>query len=242
MKIVIDAGHGPNTPGKRCPDDSMREYHFNAPTARYAAAELVNYEGVVVSMATFEDGRDVPIDERVRKANGWGADVFVSIHANAMDGVWGTANGVEVLVDYRQPKAAVALANAVQRKLVAATGLRDRGLQYRDNVGVLNYTKMTAILVECGFMDNRVEAALLKSDAYRQKCAKAIVAGIVETYGLSRKTAAPPPIQSKEEYEMAPEDANKIIAFLKAGYSIAPNEEFRRLANVLRKASGQPEE
>jgi hypothetical protein len=48
--------------------------------------------------------------------------------------------------------------------------------------------------------------------------------------------------QAKEEYLMTPEDANKIIAFLKAGYGVVASEEFRRLANELRKASGQPEE
>jgi N-acetylmuramoyl-L-alanine amidase len=68
MKIMIDAGHGPNTPGKRCPDDSMHEYHFNAPTARYIVDELTNYEGVQ-TRTTFEDGRDVPINERYRAAN-----------------------------------------------------------------------------------------------------------------------------------------------------------------------------
>jgi hypothetical protein len=41
--------------------------------------------------------------------------------------------------------------------------------------------------VECGFMTNRQEAELLKSDVYRRKCALAIVTGIVETYGLKRK-------------------------------------------------------
>jgi N-acetylmuramoyl-L-alanine amidase len=96
MKFLIDAGHFPRTPGKRCPDDSMREYHFNAPTVRYVAAELFNYEGVEVSMATFEDGRDVPINERVQKSNAWGTDVFVSIHANAMGDNCGNGGGVGV--------------------------------------------------------------------------------------------------------------------------------------------------
>jgi N-acetylmuramoyl-L-alanine amidase len=55
------------------------------------------------------------------------------------------------------------------------------------NFHVLRETKMPAILVECGFMTNREECELLKSDAYRRKCAEAIVAGIVETYGLKPK-------------------------------------------------------
>jgi hypothetical protein len=101
-------------------------------------------------------------------------------------------------------------------------------------------------LVECGFMDNRQEAALLKSDEYRRKCAKAIVVGLVETYGLRRKAVSPPPVQAKEDYLMTPEDANKVIGFLSAAHgSTADPEakaEFHRLANKLRKASGQPEQ
>ena len=185
MKIAIDAGHGPNTPGKRCPDDSMREYFFNSVTARYAAALLRGYEGVEI-LETFEDARDVPLQERTDRANAWKADLFVSIHANASGNDWSTARGIETFVFTSRPAAAVALANAVQRQLIKVTGLVDRGVK-ADDLHVLRETRMTAILVECGFMTNRDEAALLKSDAYRQKCALAIVAGVVETYGLKKK-------------------------------------------------------
>nr|WP_316046167.1 hypothetical protein [Planococcus glaciei] len=33
MKIMIDAGHGPHTPGKRSPDGRIREFHFNSAVA-----------------------------------------------------------------------------------------------------------------------------------------------------------------------------------------------------------------
>lgn len=46
----------------------------------------------------------------------------------------------------------------------------------------------------------------------------------------------------KEGYKMTPEDANKLISLLQAAHAISPNPEFHRLANELRKASGQPEE
>jgi len=187
MKIVIDAGHGPDTPGKRSPDGSLREYHFNAPTARYVADALLRgYEGVEILM-THDDRRDVPLKERTDKANAWKADLFVSIHANAAGaGGWNSAQGIETFVYDTRPPAAVALANAVQRQLIRATERPDRGVKSA-NFHVLRETKMTAILIECGFMTNREECELLKSDAYRRKCAEAIVVGIVETYGLKPK-------------------------------------------------------
>jgi N-acetylmuramoyl-L-alanine amidase len=141
------------------------------------------YEGVDI-MLTHAVDHDVPLKERTDKANAWKADLFVSIHANAAgDGWWNAAQGIETFVYETRPPAAVALANAVQRQLVKATGRPNRGVKSA-NFHVLRETKMPAILVECGFMTNREEAELLKSDSYRRKCAEAIVAGIVETYGL----------------------------------------------------------
>src|SRR5690606_23136602 len=101
------------------------------------------------------------------------------------------AQGIETYVYTSWPKAAVALANAVQRNLIRVTGRPDRGVKAAD-FHVLRETKMTAILVECGFMTNREECELLKSDSYRRKCATAIVQGIVETYGVKKKPAQKP--------------------------------------------------
>jgi N-acetylmuramoyl-L-alanine amidase len=190
MRIAIDAGHGPQTPGKRSPDGSLREYQYNSAVARYLADELLHgYEDVEILM-THDDSRDVPLKERTDKANAWQADLFVSIHANAAgDGAaWNHAQGIETFVHATNPPAAAALANAVQRQLIRATGRPDRGVKTA-NFHVLRETKMTAILVECGFMTNREECELLKSDGYRRKCAEAIAAGIAETFGLKPKQA-----------------------------------------------------
>jgi len=193
MKIVIDAGHGQETPGKRSPDGSLREYQFNSAVARYVADELLHgYEDVEI-LFTHDDSRDVPLKERTDRANAWGADVFVSIHANAYgDGGWNNAKGIETYVYTTRPAAALKLAEAVHRNLIRATGRPDRGVKTA-NFHVLRETKMPAILVECGFMTNREECELLKSDAYRRKCAEAIVAGIVEVYGLRPKQPAQQP-------------------------------------------------
>lgn len=190
MKIVIDAGHGPETPGKRSPDGSLREYQFNSTVARYVADELLHeYEGVEILM-THADDRDVPLGERTDKANAWGADLFVSIHANAYGkGEWNDVRGIETYVYTTRPSAAVKLAEVVQRNLVRATERTNRGVKTA-NFHVLRETKMTAILVECGFMTNREECALLKKDEYRRKCSSAIVSAIVEVYGLKEKKQA----------------------------------------------------
>lgn len=193
MKIVIDAGHGNSTAGKRAPDDSMREHHFNAAVARYLDAELKNYEGVSTKFTHDPTGKnDVSLKARTDAANAWGADVFVSIHANALTGKWHTGGGIETFVYKTNPKEARALAEKVQTELIKASGLRNRGVKVAD-FHVLRESKMTAILVECGFMDNREELALLKSDAYRRKCAQAIANGLIAQYGLKRKAVVVTP-------------------------------------------------
>lgn len=184
---MLDAGHGLNTPGKRCPDDSMREFHFNSKVAEYARELLEQYENVQVDFAHDPSGkRDVPLSERTNKANKWKADVYFSIHANAFGNGWNSAEGIETYVYTSKPKEAMQLAANVQNHLIRETGRRNRGVKAA-NFQVLRETKMTAVLAECGFMTNKEEAALLKSDSYRRKCAVAIVKGIVETYKLKKK-------------------------------------------------------
>jgi N-acetylmuramoyl-L-alanine amidase len=194
MKIIIDAGHGPETAGKRSPDGTLREFMFNSATAGYVTSILQQYADVEVRN-TYDMNSDMPLITRTNAANAWPADLFVSIHANAVGEVWSSYGGIETYTYTTKPAAAVRLATAVQKKLIELTGLADRGVKAA-NFHVLRETKMTSILVECGFMDNREECELLKTDAYRKTCAVAIVAGIAETYGLKLKV---PPVPNAAE-------------------------------------------
>lgn len=184
MKIMLDAGHGYNTPGKRSPD-GLREYEFNRAVASHAKALLDAYKNVIVSFA-HSDKRDVPLDERTDSANSQHVDTYVAIHGNAYGTSWNDAGGIETYVYPTRPKEAVELAQKIQKQLVMLTGLRNRGVKTA-NFHVLRETYMTAVLCECGFMTNKEELALMRSDAYRRKCAEAIVKGIAEQYHLVKK-------------------------------------------------------
>lgn len=190
MKILICAGHGPNTPGKRSPD-GMREYSFNSRVADVMKAELEKYEGVTVIFA-HEPGRDVPLAERTKKANAQKADVYVSLHANALRGVMGSHTGIETFVYTTKPQAAVALANKLQSALVSATGLKDRGVKFAD-FHVLRETNMTAVLIEHGYMDSTIDLPKLKDDAFRVLCGKTDAKALAEYYCLKLK-AQPAPV------------------------------------------------
>jgi hypothetical protein len=98
LKIVISAGHGPETPGKRSPD-GFREFSFTYPTAEYVCQYLNEYENVQI-LKVYDKNRDVPLSERTNKANSWGADLYQSIHANAFGNDWNDAHGIETLVKF----------------------------------------------------------------------------------------------------------------------------------------------
>ncbi|MGV3464615.1 MAG: N-acetylmuramoyl-L-alanine amidase [Heyndrickxia sp.] len=192
MKIMLDAGHGPNTPGKRSPDN-FKEFEFNRRVVEYMKELLNEYKELTVYFAHSHQ-EDIPLKERTDKANKLKVDCYVSIHANAYGTTWNDANGIETYVYVTKPNEAMALAKIVQNNLVIKTGLRDRGVK-TDDFHVLRETSMTAILCECGFYTNPKEVNLLKSKTYQKTCAEAIVKGIADHYQLKKKnpkTTNPP--------------------------------------------------
>lgn len=187
---MLDAGHGYNTVGKRS-IDGMREYEFTRQVAAFASEILSTYQDVTVYFAHSDSG-DVPLQERTNSANRLNVDTYVSIHANAYGTTWNDANGIETYVYTTNHQETYQLAQKVQSNLVALTSLRDRGIKVA-NFHVLRETKMPAILVECGFMTNRNEAALMRTEAFQRNCAQAIVNGLAAQYNLIKKPTAPAP-------------------------------------------------
>lgn len=67
MKILIDNGHGVETPGKRSPDGRFREYKYNREIAR-AVVEHLQLRGYDAELLVPEEN-DISLEERVRRAN-----------------------------------------------------------------------------------------------------------------------------------------------------------------------------
>ena len=107
-------------------------------------------------------------------ANGWTADVFVSIHCNAAGG---DAQGTETLVCCDGGKAGK-LARCIQSQIVDSLGTVDRGVKERPNLIVLKETDMPAVLVETAFIDNDYDAELLTNN--QDDFARAIARGITD--------------------------------------------------------------
>lgn len=191
MKIVFDAGHGTNTAGKRSPDGTIREWRINDQVVDELLILASKYENVSTLRVDDPTGaRDVPLSERTKKANAWGADIYVSVHQNAFGSGWNTADGVETYA-YNAGSKAVPLAKSVQAELISQMKADDRGVKFA-NFQVLRETTMPAILVECGFMTNAVEAGKMKSSTWIKATAKAIMDGIRKAYSLKPKAAPAP--------------------------------------------------
>ena len=99
MKILVDNGHGVETPGKRSPDGRLREYAWNRLIARRVVGRLV-VMGMDAELLVPEE-EDISLRERCRRVNafcrklGTGNVILVSVHANAAGrgGRWYDATG-----------------------------------------------------------------------------------------------------------------------------------------------------
>ena len=187
IKIYIDQGHNPTG-------------YPNAGASWYGQQEQdVTYEvGLYLAQMLREDGRfDVRLSRptentvlgtsnatslrrRVAEANEWGANYFISIHANASENT--TANGTEVYV-YRLYTQANWLAEHVLQGIVDTVGTKDNGVRARTNLYVLRRTAMPAILVELGYLSNPGDAEKLKNDRYA--FALGIYRGILRYFGFA---------------------------------------------------------
>lgn len=197
IKIGWDAGHGYNTPGKRTPDGE-REWTFNDIVGRAFANELSHYEGVATKRFDDPTGKtDVPLQTRTKQANAWGAHYFISFHHNANTGKWGDWTGVETFVYTNASKASMALAQAVHLALVAAYGLRDRGIK-KGNLHMVRETRMPSILIEGGFMDSAIDIKKLRDRKVLENAGKMIAQALAKHLKLKRSNTA-----QKEENSMS---------------------------------------
>ena len=162
-KIYIDQGHNPQNPNAGAEGNGYREQDL-VYAVGIALAERLRAEGydVLLSRPTPETqlgtSNATALAARVEEANRFGADYFLSLHANASE--LSSASGVEGLV-YRVDSVAGDLARDMVNSLANVTGLPNRGVTPRTNLYVLKRTKMPAVLLELGFITNPGDAALL---------------------------------------------------------------------------------
>lgn len=192
MKVLIDNGHGVDTPGKQSPCGRLREYRY----CREIAAEVVRRlrsRGVDAELLVAEQN-DVSLSERCRRVNrycsqlGSGNVLMVSIHNNAAppnDGKWHAARGWEAWTSRGRSagdRLADSLYAAARKYLPAGTKIRtdrsDGDDDKESNFAVLCRTRCAACLTENLFQDNREDMEFLLSAEGREAVVALHVEGI----------------------------------------------------------------
>jgi N-acetylmuramoyl-L-alanine amidase len=159
----------------------MHEWEFNRGVVK-RLKELLEKNGFdVLEVSPTEE--DTHLMKRVKLANDRKADIFVSVHANALGNKWNeNVGGIETLTSGRGE--GLRLGKILQKHMIWASGLKDRGMKDGNWTAVVKYTRMPAALVECGFMDNPAEAKMLNMNEYRTQMAEALACGICEFYNV----------------------------------------------------------
>ncbi len=75
-------------------------------------------------------------------------------------------------------KASSKLAQSVIQSYSAATGIKSRGVSYRNDLTGINWSQVPSIYIEMGFISNVSEDKLLADSSFQNKCAKGIADGI----------------------------------------------------------------
>ena len=185
IRIFIDQGHNPMNPNAGAEGNGYREQDLMY-TIGKALEALLNANPNFEALTSRNDPEEIlgtststSLAARVGAAHAWGADAFISLHANASN--LPQASGSEAFV-YSTTSSAYPLAEDILTGLSDATGLANRGVFPRPTLYVLRKTQMPALLLEVGFITNIGDAALMAENP--NLVARGIYNGILRYYDL----------------------------------------------------------
>lgn len=179
MIILIDNGHGYNTPGKCSPDGKFKEWKKNRELARDIVMELKD-DGYDARLIVTEEN-DISLAERVQRVNyicrkeGASNVILVSIHSNAAgaDGKWHSARGFSAHVCLNASDKSKRLAKFLWHRAIEY-GLKGnrcvpQEMFIAQNLYILRHTVCPAVLTENLFYDNQEDLEMLQSQQGHDK-------------------------------------------------------------------------
>lgn len=188
MKILIDNGHGENTPGKRSPDGRLQEWAYTREIADMVVFGLrkhgIDAERIV------KENIDVPLAERCKRANNIYREtrknaILVSIHCNAAGNgaSWMNARGWGVYVSdnasFNSKMLASSLAQVAISKGVTVRKQAPGQGYWVQNLAICRDTNCPAVLTENFFQDNKEDVEYLLSSEGKRTVANIHVEGII---------------------------------------------------------------
>lgn len=187
MKILIDNGHGENTPGKCSPDGRLKEWTYTRTIADMVVTGL--RENGLDAERIVKETVDVPLSVRCRRANNIyreleGNAMLVSIHCNAAgsDSDWMYAHGWSVFVSnnasVNSKCLATCLAEAAKEESAFVRQPMPGQLFWVQNLAICRDTNCPAVLTENFFQDNKEDVDFLLSAEGMQIVAQIHIDGI----------------------------------------------------------------
>ena len=194
MKILIDNGHGRETPGKRSPDGRLREYAYNRLIAGRIVQRLQTLD--LDAQLLVPEQEDIPLPERCRRVNelcrrlGKDNVILISIHVNAAGhgDRWMNATGWCAFTtrgDTRADALATSLYEAASYHLPGKhlrTDYTDRDPDIESDFCILRHTACPAVLSENFFMDALPDYRFLLTEEGKQSLVDLHVSGITSYF------------------------------------------------------------
>lgn len=188
MVVILDNGHGVNTPGKCSPDKTLLEYKWAREIVDRLMVEFTKLG--IRSIKLVPEDIDISLKERVRRANQIYKDnskqaILISVHCNAAgaDGKWHSANGWSVFIAQNASNNSKRLARNLYEEA------EKRGLKGNRSVPKEKYwvqslamcrdTNCPAVLTENMFQDNKEDVALLLSEEGKKKIIDTHIQGVL---------------------------------------------------------------
>ena len=186
--VLLDNGHGVNTPGKCSPDKTLLEYKWAREIVDKLMVEFAKH-GIKTIKLVPED-KDISLRERVRRANQHYKDnnkqaILISVHCNAAgaDGKWHTANGWSVFVAQNASSNSKRLARNLyeeaEKRGLKGNRSAPKEKYWVQSLAMCRDTNCPAVLTENMFQDNKEDVALLLSEEGKKKIIDAHVQGVL---------------------------------------------------------------
>ena len=200
--VILDNGHGENTPGKRSPDGRLREYSWARIVVNMIADSLEEM-GIPFSILVPES-EDIPLSERVKRANAIHNEqhkngklvILLSIHCNAAgNGEWKSARGWSAWTSKGVTESDI-VANCLYEAahevldpkcMKVREDCSDGDSDWESNFYIIYKSSMPAVLTENFFQDNREDVEYLLSEEGKKDCVDIHIKGIQKYIELKLK-------------------------------------------------------
>lgn len=184
-RIIIDAGHGsPDGGAISCTGKPESSYNLEIALRMNDLLHLLGYETIMIrteDVSVYTEGSSIgakkvsDLKNRVSVCNGTENGILLSIHQNTFPD--GKYSGSVVL--YGNIPGSRELAEQIQGNLIKILNPgSNRRCKPADGIYLMERVKCPAVLIECGFLSNVAEEAMLRTDSYQKKLCCVIVSSL----------------------------------------------------------------